>query len=147
MRLRPSGDAVVELGDASAYKPIINKVISPEEILALQDLVLRVPVSDHVVRYAVELVRRSRPSDAAAPDFVKEFVSWGAGPRASQYLILGGKARAILDGRYVVSIEDVKALAKPILQHRVLPNFHAEAQGVRATDLIERLLKMPSLPS
>ena len=141
----PEADDEVEIvkNTTSAYKPIINKILSPEQILALQDLVLRVPVSDHVVRYAVNLVRRSRPSDATAPDFVKEFVSWGAGPRASQYLILGGKARAILDGRYVVSIDDVKALAKPILQHRILPNFHAEAQGVRATELIERLLKLP----
>jgi len=141
----PEADDEVEIvkNTTSAYKPIINKILSPEQILALQDLVLRVPVSDHVVRYAVNLVRRSRPSDANAPDFIKEYVSWGAGPRASQYLILGGKARAILDGRYVVGIDDVKALAKPILQHRILPNFHAEAQGVRATDLIERLLKLP----
>ena len=142
----PEADDEVEIvkNTTSAYRPIIDKILSPEQILALQDLVLRVPVSDHVVRYAVGLVRKSRPSDASAPDFIKEFVSWGAGPRASQYLILGGKARAILDGRYVVSIDDVKALAKPILQHRILPNFHAEAQGVRSVELIERLLKLPS---
>ena len=128
----------------SAYRPSLHKVLSPEQIIALQELVMRVPVADHVVRYAVNLVRRSRPADVTAPDFVKEFVSWGAGPRASQYLILGGKARAILDGRYVVGVEDVKALAKPILQHRILPNFHAEAQGVRATHLIERMLELPA---
>jgi MoxR-like ATPase len=140
----PSTEEEVEIvkNTTSAYLPTLSKVLSPETILELQDLVKRVPAADHVVRYAVELVRRSRPDDPLAPDFVKEFVSWGAGPRASQYLILGGKARAILDGRYAVAVEDVRALARPILQHRLVVNFHAEAQGHRPVQIIERLLEL-----
>jgi MoxR-like ATPase len=142
----PEADDEVEIvkNTTSAYRPTLQKVLAPEKILALQDLVMRVPVADHVVRYAVSLVRRSRPDDPTSPDFVRELVSWGAGPRASQYLVLGGKARAILDGRYAVSVEDVRALARPILQHRILPNFHAEAQGVRSVQIIERLLELPT---
>jgi MoxR-like ATPase len=139
----PSSDEEVEIvkNTTGAYRPALRKVLSPQKILELQDLVMRVPAADHVVRYAVELVRRTRPADPLAPDFVKEFVSWGAGPRASQYLILGGKARAILDGRYAVAVDDVRALARPILEHRLIPNFHAEAQGIRAVHLVERLLE------
>ena len=142
----PGAEDEVEIvkSTTSAQRKTLGKVLSPEEIIALQDLVMRVPVADHVVRYAVSLARRSRPADVAAPDFVKEYVAWGAGPRASQYLVLAGKARAILDGRFAVGIEDVKALARPILQHRILPNFHAEAQGVRSTELIDRLLALPA---
>src|SRR5205823_15097262 len=116
----PSADeefAIVKQ-QTSAYRPITKKVLSPERIMNLQDLVLRVPVADHVVRYAVKLVRASRPGpgpDAgpgpAAPDFVREHLAYGAGPRASQFLILGAKARAILDGRPAASVEDVRALA------------------------------------
>jgi MoxR-like ATPase len=139
----PETDEEVEIvkNTTGAFRPTLRKVLSPEKILALQELVMRVPVADHVVRYAVELVRRSRPSDPMASDFVREFVTWGAGPRASQYLILGGKTRAILDGRYAVAVEDVRALARPILQHRLIPNFHAEAQGIRSAQIIERLLE------
>jgi MoxR-like ATPase len=145
----------------SADKPNIKKVLSPERILALQDLVLRVPAADHVVRYAVNLVHASRPQqkaggrnaktsggiqvmgsgkEAEAQAMVNEYLAYGAGPRASQYLILGAKARAILDGRPAASVEDVKALARPTLQHRLIPNFHAEAEGVRPQAIIERLL-------
>jgi MoxR-like ATPase len=139
----PAADEEVEIvkNTTGAFRPVLGKVLSPEKILALQELVMRVPAADHVVRYAVELVRRTRPSDPMAPAFVREYMTWGAGPRASQYLILGGKARAILEGRYAVGVEDVRALARPILQHRVIPNFHAEAQGIRAAQLVERLLE------
>ena len=90
----------------------------------------RVPAPDHVIRYAVELVRHTRPKEPGAPDFVKELVDWGAGPRASQNLVLGAKARAILDGRMAASVEDVRALAGPVLRHRVIPNFRAESEGI-----------------
>jgi len=117
-----------------------QKVLGPEKILKLQQLVRRVPAAPEVVNYAVRLVRTSRPKESGAPDFVKEFVSWGAGPRASQFLILGGKARAVLDGRFVVNAEDVKALARPVLRHRIITNFHAEVSSVTELDIVDRLL-------
>jgi MoxR-like ATPase len=137
----PSVDEEVEIVKqvTSAYRPSPKKVLSPERILALQELVLRVPVADHVVKYAVALVRATRPG-ASAPDFVRENIAFGAGPRASQYLILGAKAKAILEGRYAAAIEDVRALARPTLQHRLITNFHAEAEGVKTPQLIDRLL-------
>jgi MoxR-like ATPase len=125
----------------SAYRPSLRKVLTPERIMDLQELVLRVPVASHVVAHAVAISRATRPGDAAAPDFIKRYVSFGAGPRASQYLILAAKARAILNGRYAASIEDVRALAMPVLVHRVLPNFHAEADGIHARGLIDKLLE------
>jgi MoxR-like ATPase len=119
---------------------VLRKVLSPERILELQDVVMRVPAAPHVIAHAVALTRASRPGEPNAPDFVKKYVSWGAGPRASQYLVLAAKARAILGGRYAVSIDDVRALAPPVLVHRVLPNFHAEADGVNAHALVDRLV-------
>jgi MoxR-like ATPase len=144
----PSDDEEIEIVKqaTSAYRPAPRKVLSPERILALQELVLRVPVADHVVRYAVALVRATRPPQKGTPaasaklDFIRENVAFGAGPRASQYLILGAKARAILDGRPAPSVEDVRALARPTLQHRLITNFHAEAEGVKTPHLIDRLL-------
>jgi MoxR-like ATPase len=124
----------------SAYQPSLRKVLSPERILELQDLVLRVPAANHVVQHAVALCRATRPAEKSAPDFIKKYVAWGAGPRASQYLVLASKARAILQGRYAAAIEDVRALAAPVLVHRVLPNFHAEADGMPARTLVARLL-------
>jgi MoxR-like ATPase len=124
----------------TAYRPTLRRVLSPERIVQLQELVLRVPAAPHVVSHAVAICRASRPADATAPDFVKKYVAWGAGPRASQYLVHAAKARAILAGRYAVSIEDVRALATPVLVHRVLPNFHAEADGLKAPGLVARLL-------
>jgi MoxR-like ATPase len=138
----PSADeefAIVKQ-QTSAYRPITKKVLSPERIMKLQELVLRVPVADHVVRYAVALVRATRPSESMLP-FVKENVAFGAGPRASQFLILGGKAKAILEGRPAASIEDVRALAHPTLQHRIITNFHAEAEGIRPRAIVDRLLE------
>jgi MoxR-like ATPase len=129
----------------SAYRPSLRKILSPERILDLQDLVLRVPAASHVVRYAVALGRASRPTEPGAPDFIKKYVSWGAGPRASQYLVLAAKARAILNGRYAASTEDVRALAMPVLVHRVLPSFHAEADGLTARALVAQLIESVKL--
>jgi MoxR-like ATPase len=124
----------------SDYRPQLIKVLSPERIVQLQDLVRRVPVADHVVKYAVALARATRPTASNAPAFVKESVSWGAGPRASQFLVLAAKARAILDGRFAVAIDDIVALARPTLQHRIVLNYSAEAQGMRPGELVDRLL-------
>jgi MoxR-like ATPase len=121
-------------------RPPLRRILSPHKIRDLQDLVLRVPAADHVIRYAVELVRRTRPDEPGAPAFVKENVSWGAGPRASQYLVLGAKSRAILDGRMAASAEDVRALARNVLVHRVITNFRAESEGVTSSQIVERLL-------
>jgi MoxR-like ATPase len=124
----------------SAYQPTLERVLGADEILRLQGLVRRVPVPDHVVEYAVRLARMTRPVDGS-PDFVRNWVSWGAGPRASQYLVLGAKTRAVLDGRYAPETEDVRSVALPVLKHRIVTNFNAEAEGVSSTDLVERLLR------
>jgi len=113
----------------------LHKVLNPVRIVELQDLVTRVPVAEHVLSHAVAICRATRPApDAAA--MVRKYVSWGAGPRASQHLVQAAKARAALAGRFAVSIEDIRALAAPVLVHRIVRNFHAEADGVRARDLI-----------
>jgi len=122
-------------------RPPLHRVLSPHKIRDLQDLVLRVPAADHVIRYAVELVRRTRPAEPGAPAYVKENVSWGAGPRASQYLVLGAKSRAILDGRMAASEEDVRALARNVLVHRVITNFRAESEGVTSAQIVEQLVE------
>jgi MoxR-like ATPase len=139
----PSFDEEIDIvkSTTSAYSPKLKKVLDPESIIKLQNMVLRVPASEHVIKYAVNLARYSRPVEEKAPKFVKDWVSWGAGPRACQYLIWGAKARAILRGRYAVTCEDIRALAKPILQHRIIPNFHAEAEGIDSIKVIELLLK------
>jgi MoxR-like ATPase len=139
----PSEDEEVEIvrKTTSAYQTAVNKVLSPERILELQELVRRVPAADHVIRYAVRLVRASRPRHADAVEFAKKWVNWGAGPRASQYLILGAKARAVLRGRYAASYEDIRQIAPPILQHRIIPNFHAEAEGITSLKIIDELLR------
>ncbi|HEY4176552.1 MAG TPA: MoxR family ATPase [Kofleriaceae bacterium] len=138
----PSEDEEEEIvrQQTSDHRPELKRVLSPQRILQLQELVRRVPVADHVVKYAVALARATRPTSPNAPAFVRDSVSWGAGPRASQFLILAAKARAILDGRFAVSTEDVAALARPTLQHRLILNYRAEAEGLRAGDIVERLL-------
>ncbi len=118
----------------------LRKVLAGAEVLELQELVRRVPVADSAVAYSVRLARATRPRDGSAPEDVKRLVAWGAGPRASQALILGAKARALLDGRLAASEDDVRAVARPVLRHRVVLNFQAEAEGVRPDDLIGRLL-------
>lgn len=125
----------------AAHEPDIKPIVHGKTIVELQQLVRRVPVSDHVVQYAVQLVRKTRPSSPLAPKFVKEWVNWGAGPRASQYLILGAKSRCALDGRPTPDIEDVRQVAAPVLRHRILTNFNAEAEGVSALDIVERILE------
>jgi MoxR-like ATPase len=139
----PSADEEVEIVRSTTVstRPVLEKVLSPQQIRDLQELVLRVPVADHVVRHAVELVRATRPRETTAPQFVKDFVEWGAGPRASQFLVLGAKARAVLDGRLVASVEDVRALARPVLVHRVITNFRAESDGVKSDDVVLRVLE------
>jgi MoxR-like ATPase len=124
----------------SMYSDKLEVVLTAQEIIRLQDLVRRIPVADNVIQFAVSLVRKTRPVDSGAPDFIKEWISWGAGPRASQYLILGAKTRAALDGRPTPDIEDVKMVAKPVLRHRLVTSFAAEAEGVSAVDIIEKLL-------
>jgi MoxR-like ATPase len=126
----------------SDHRPELSRVLSPQRILQLQELVRRVPAADHVVKYAVALARSTRPTSPNAPAFIREAVSWGAGPRASQFLILAAKARAILDGRFAVAIEDVAALARPTLQHRLILNYRAEAEGQRAGEIVDRLLQV-----
>ena len=130
----------IVLNSTSAYKPQVERVLSADTILRLQDLVRRVPATRSVVRYAAQLSQRSRPGHPQAPDFVRDWVNWGAGPRASQYLILGAKARAIMHGRFAASVEDVKALAPSVLRHRILTNFNAEAEGMTSLDIVQRLL-------
>ena len=117
----------------------LKKVISRRAIHSYQNLVLRVPVASNVVEYAVDLVSSTRPGEKAN-DFINEWVDWGAGPRASQFLILGAKARAILDGRPSADIDDIKAMALPVLRHRVIPNFNAEAEGMKIENIISKLL-------
>ena len=115
-------------------------VITKSDMTSFQDLIRRVPCSDNVVEYAVNLSASTRPNSKLAPDFIRKSVDWGAGPRASQYLVLGAKAKAALDGRPSPNISDVKALAGPILKHRVLPNFNAEAEGLKVENIIDQLI-------
>jgi MoxR-like ATPase len=135
----------------------VTPTLSGEKILALQKIVRRVPVADHVVHYALKLARLTRPHMAAAgtaakrgsaaakqndvPQFVREYVSWGAGPRASQYLVLGAKARAVLNGRFYASTDDIRAVAYPVLRHRIMTNFNAEAEGIKPDEIVRRLIE------
>ena len=119
----------------------LKTVLDAKRIIELQELVRQVPVADLVVDYAVKLVRQTRPNADAAPKFIRDWISWGAGPRASQYLILGAKTRAILDGRATPDTEDVRAVARPVLRHRLVTNFAAEAEGVGALEIVNRLLE------
>ena len=120
--------------------------VTGPELVAFQQLVRRVPVADAVTRYAVAIARMSRPSAPDAPDFIRKWVSYGASVRAAQWLVLGGKARALMHGRYHVGFEDVRALARPILRHRVLLNFHAQAEKVTSDNVVERLLEIVPMP-
>jgi MoxR-like ATPase len=134
----------------SSYTGELRHVLTGPEIMQLQDLVRRVPVADHVYRYAMDLVRATRVTGNAkgdAPDFIKEWLAWGAGPRAGQYLILGGKARAILTGRFHVTTEDIQACAAPVLRHRLVTNFNAESQGITTDAIVERLLEVTAAPA
>jgi MoxR-like ATPase len=121
--------------------PTISPQLSGEQIISFQQAVRSLPVSDHVLKYAVNLVRKSRPNTDEASKEIKQWVAWGAGPRASQYLILSAKARAALDGRYTPAEEDVKASAINVLQHRILPSFAAQAEGINSKQIIHWLLE------
>ena len=126
----------------------LEQVLTGQDIIEIQDIVRRVPISEHVVRYVLNLVRATRVSDPSAPELVRQRVAWGAGPRASQFMILGAKARALLKGRLYVSIEDVQAVALPVLRHRVLTTYGAEAEGYTSDRLIAELMElMPSADS
>ncbi|MDD4101551.1 MAG: MoxR family ATPase [Kiritimatiellae bacterium] len=129
-----------------AQRETPNKVISKEELLQLQEVVRKIPVSDHVIKYAVRLVRATRPHDEKSPDFIKKYVSNGAGPRAGQFLVLAAKARAVLEGRIHVSCNDVVKAAVPVLRHRIIANFAADSEGISTTALVERLLKTVTQP-
>ena len=123
-------------GSETVLKPIIPKA----QLLSYQELVRRVPVAENVVEYAVDLVGKTRSNSDGSPDFVNEWIEWGAGPRASQYLILGAKGRAILDGRPTPDIADVNALALPVLRHRLITNFNAEADGINVDEIVNKLI-------
>src|SRR5438445_900416 len=136
----PSYDEEIDVvqNSTSAYTPQLQRVLSASKILHLQNVVRRVPATRSVVGYAVRLAQRSRPNHPEAPAFIKEWVNWGAGPRASQYLILGAKARAIIHGRFAASVDDVRVLAPSVLRHRILTNFNAEAEGITSLAIIDR---------
>ncbi len=119
----------------------IKQVLSAADILSLQDMVRRVPISDHVLRYALEYARRTRVTTPDAPPFIKQFVAWGAGPRASQYIVLAAKARAVLKGRTYVSGDDIRAVVHPVLRHRIICNFSAEAEGMTSDKIIDQLVE------
>ena len=121
--------------------PVLNKLLHAADILRFQDIVRRVPVPDHIYEYIVKLVRKCRPAGDEAPEWIRKWVMWGPGPRAVQYLVLGAKARAVLQGSYLARIEDVHAIAEPVLAHRILVNFHAESEGINSVEVIKRLIK------
>ena len=126
--------------------PLLAQVLSAEKIMQLQELVRQVIVADHVFQYSADLVRATRPKEPGTPAFLPELVSWGAGPRASQYLILAGKARALLQGRLHVTTQDIREVAYPVLRHRLITTFHADAEGITTDHIIDRLLKEIPLP-
>ncbi|MBN1344616.1 MAG: MoxR family ATPase [Phycisphaerae bacterium] len=124
-----------------SVRPPLQTVLNDRQILNMQRLVAKVPISEFVITYVAKLVRATRPTDPTAPDFVKRMVDWGAGPRAGQCLIMGGKAFAAMDGRYAVSVDDVRRVAVPVLRHRIGCNFAAQAEGVDSVEIVKRLLK------
>ena len=136
-----TGEEIEIVQSTTASVPLeLGKVMSIREILSYQDLVLRVPIAENVIEFAVNLVSATRPKNEFSPDFIRQWVDWGAGPRASQYLVLGAKAKALLDGRPTPDISDIRELTLPVLRHRVLPNFNAEAEGMKVDDILNQLL-------
>lgn len=137
----PSGSEEKEIvkTTTSSYEPDLQSVLNAKDIIEFQNLVRLVPVADNVVDYAVNLVGKTRPNFNNAPQFIKDWISWGAGPRASQYLILGAKTRAVIDGRPTPDTDDVKAVAKPVLRHRLVTSFSAEAEGIDTVKIIDML--------
>lgn len=137
--------AVVQQTTSRDFQPI-KSLFSREIVREFHQVVQRVPIADEVIRYAVRLAATSRPGQKGSPDFINELVSWGAGLRAGQYMVLGGKAQALLDGRAYVSTKDIQSLAKPVMRHRILPNYRAEAQGISVDTLVDRLLSCVEHP-
>ena len=139
----PSFDDEFEIArrTTSRAEPIVEPVLSGPDILKLQDIIREVPVSEHVIRYALTLVRQTRVGEPGIPDFVKESVAWGAGPRAVQFLILGGKTRALMRGRSHVTTGDIEALAKPVLRHRLAINFAAQSDGISSDRVVDQLIE------
>ena len=139
----PSHDEELRIAreTTGSAKEALSHVLNGEQVQQYQELVRRVPVPDHIYEYAVEIVRKTRPGTEAAPDWIAEYVGWGAGPRAIQYLVLGAKARAALHGSYMTRLEDIEAVARPVLTHRVLTNFAAESQGMTAAKVVDRLVE------
>jgi len=139
----PSSDEEVKIVQTTTgeYAPVVKKVVDRSDILYFQDLLRRVPVSESVIQYAVSLSSQTRPQNGTAPDFIKQFVSYGAGPRASQYLILAAKAIASLENRFSPDIDDVRKIALPVLRHRIITNFNAEAENITTTEIVRRLLE------
>jgi MoxR-like ATPase len=144
----PSRDEEIEImkRTTSTHRPELQALLDGKQILKLQEVVRQVVVADHVFSYAADLVRATRPKEPSAPKFVPELVAWGAGPRASQYLILGGKARAILHGRLHVTTDDIRAVASPVLRHRLVTTFNADAEGVTPDEIIRKLIHAIPLP-
>ncbi len=143
---RAEEEVEIVLSTTSALEPQLDIIMSGADILRLQEIIRKVPAAEHVVKYAVELVRSTRPNDGTCPDSIKNWISWGAGPRASQYLVLGAKARAVMYGRYHISCEDIRAVSKPVLRHRILTSFNAEADGIDSLHIIDELLKIVKVP-
>jgi MoxR-like ATPase len=142
----PSSEEEVKIVQTttSQYAGKVKSILSADDIVSYQELVRRVPVADAVVEFAVTLAQQSRPASPTAPDFIKKWVRWGAGPRASQFMILGAKTRAILSGRSTPDIDDVRAIAAPVFRHRLITSFTAEAEGISADNIVERLLQHSS---
>ena len=131
---------IAETTTSQAVTEVVQ-VMTADEIVKLQQMVRRVPIAPHVIHFALRLVRATRVEEDDVPDFIREWVGWGAGPRGVQYLLLGGKARAVLDGRFFVTTDDIKAVAKPVLRHRVITNYSAESSGINPDTIVERLLE------
>lgn len=125
----------------SLYQPNLKKMLNANDVLSLQEIVRKVPVSDYVNKYTVGLIRATRSNDSVAPQFIRQYVTWGASPRAAQHLILAAKTRALLEGRYAVSVEDINFLLPPVLRHRLILNFNAEAERITTEEIIHRLLE------
>ena len=125
----------------SQYDAKIEKILSAEEIIEFQNLVRKVPVAENVINFAVKVANMTRPTNGNSPQFIKDWITWGAGPRASQYLTLAAKTRAVMHGRYTPNIDDIKIAMPPVLRHRIITNFSAEADGIKSLDVIERLSK------
>src|SRR5205814_9366674 len=120
----------------------MERVLSANDIMEMQDIVRKVPVAPYVIRYAMKFTRLTRKDKGEVPDFIRDYVTWGAGPRATQFLVMGAKARAVLHGRYYVSCEDIRAVTVPVLRHRIITNFNAEAEGIKPETIVRRLAEI-----